>query len=59
MKHWAEVPLKDQRVKPLTERKIPKNFRLCPAAIEKLKIKAQNLNTTETEVLEQLILANK
>jgi hypothetical protein len=56
MRRWAEVPLKDLRVKPVNQKKIPKNFRLSPAAVARLEIRAKKSNLTETKLLEQLIL---
>jgi hypothetical protein len=55
MNHWANRFLKDRRVKPITERKIPKNYRLRPQVIEILKKKALEANLSETECLEKLI----
>jgi hypothetical protein len=55
---WADFPLLDKRVKPLTKRKVVKTFRLDPEAVEKLRRVAQQKGCSETEVLETLLLTS-
>ncbi len=54
---WAEFPLRDKRVKPLTKRKVVKTFRLDPVAIENLRRVAEQKGCTETEIIEKLLLS--
>jgi hypothetical protein len=54
---WADFPLRDKRVKPLTQRKVVKTFRLNPLAVESLRRVAKQKGCTETEVLETLLLS--
>jgi hypothetical protein len=56
LKVWAEMPLPDRRVKPATEKKVAKTFRLHPQAVERLQAMARERETTETAILESLIL---
>ena len=56
LKHWVDLPLRDRRVKPVTEKKSPKTFRLSPPAIERLKELARERRICETAVIESLIL---
>jgi hypothetical protein len=56
IKVWAEVPLPDKRVKPVTEKKVVKTFRLDPKAVGRLKKITEAKGCTETEVLERLLL---
>ena len=55
LKVWVEIPLRDKRVKSLTDKKILKTFRLNPAAVETLKEKAKTKGCTETQVIESLL----
>jgi len=57
VKVWAELPLRDKRVKPATRKKVLKTFRLDPLALERLKKVAKEKKCSETEVLENLLLA--
>lgn len=59
LKVWAEFPLRDKRVKTAGEKKIMKSFRLDRTAVEKLAEIAQSEGSTETEVLEKLLLPNR
>lgn len=52
---WAELPLRDKRVKPVTKKKKVKTFRLDPLAVERLTKAAQQRQCTETEVIESLL----
>jgi hypothetical protein len=56
IKQWADLPLRDKRMKPMTEKKIMKAFRLDPKALVRLKEKALEKNCSETEILESLLL---
>jgi hypothetical protein len=55
-KAWIDLPLADGRTKRLGEKKVPRTFRLAPAAARKLKEMAARLGCTETEFLESKIL---
>lgn len=57
MKRWADKALNDRRTIPEIARKIMKSYRLSKAAVFSLKAKARQVNKTETEVLEELILS--
>jgi len=56
MKHWANHPMKDQRVKRTSEQKISRTYRLKPEAIDVLERKAKSAQVNATEFLERLIL---
>ncbi len=56
IKLWANLPLKDGRVKTLADKKITKTFRLSPKAATKLADLARQKKCTETEILESKIL---
>ncbi len=56
---WAELPLRDKRVKAVTEKKVIKTFRLDPLAIERLRKIAKEKGVCETQALESLILGAK
>jgi hypothetical protein len=56
IKLWAELPLRDKRVKPVTRKKISKTFRLDPMALDRLRKAAEEKGCTETEVIEALLL---
>ncbi len=55
LKVWAELPLRDRRVKPVTEKKVVKTFRLSLRAIERLRRMARQSGSSETSVLESLL----
>lgn len=55
MKVWADLPLRDKRVKAIAKRKVSKTFRLEPEIIDKLRALAVKSSCSETEVLETLI----
>lgn len=57
LKVWADFPLPDRRVKMISEKKIPRTFRLRPDVIAALKKRARAAGCSETELLEQKILA--
>ncbi|HTL12845.1 MAG TPA: hypothetical protein VL588_10175 [Bdellovibrionota bacterium] len=57
LKQWVDFPLLDKRVKPLNEKKVPKNFRFRPEAAAALRARARKLGCTETELLENLVMA--
>lgn len=56
IKVWVEHPLRDRRVKPVSERKVVKTFRLKPAAVARLQEIAAEKKVSETKILENLIL---
>jgi hypothetical protein len=56
IKLWANLPLRDGRVKTLAEKKITKTFRLSPKAAATLANLARQKQCTETEILESKIL---
>jgi hypothetical protein len=53
---WADLPLKDRRIKPVAEKKLVRTFRFTPAVVDQLKAKAQIQECSETELLEKLVL---
>lgn len=53
---WVEFPLRDRRVKPVTEKKVVKTFRLSPRALERLHEMARERGSSETSVIENLLL---
>ena len=55
LKVWAEIPLKDRRIKRAADKKVAKTFRLHPQAIARLQEVAREKRTTETAILESLI----
>ena len=55
IKIWADLPLRDKRMKSMTEKKVIKTFRLDPRALARLKKRAQENNCSETEILEKLL----
>ncbi len=57
IKTWVSFDLPDRRVKPLHEKKIPKTFRLSPAAIRNLQNFALGKNCSETQILEDFLTA--
>jgi len=56
IKIWADLPLCDTRVKPISKKKVAKTFRLDPFALECLKKAAQKKGCTETDILEKLLV---
>ncbi len=54
---WAELPLKDKRVKTVADKKITKTFRLNPLAYERLVEAATGAKCSQAEILEKLILS--
>jgi hypothetical protein len=58
VKVWADLPLRDRRVKAVGEKKIMKTFRLDRLAVERLANRARKEKSTETEVLEKLLLSD-
>lgn len=55
IKVWIYLPLRDGRVKDITEKKITKTFRLKPEVIERLRQLARKLGCTETEAMERAL----
>jgi hypothetical protein len=55
IKIWADFPLRDKRVKSITEKKVVKNFRLLPSTAQKLRKLAEQQGCTETDIFERLI----
>jgi hypothetical protein len=58
LKVWADLPLPDRRVKPLSEKKIVRTFRLRPEVVVALRARAREAGCSETELLERKILAS-
>jgi len=56
MKAWAELELKDRRIKNLEHKKVPRTFRLAPEVLLKLKARAKQEGCTETAYLERKIM---
>ena len=55
LRQWAELPLRDKRVKKATEKRVVKSFRLEPKIADQLKAMAAEKGCTETEVIERLV----
>jgi hypothetical protein len=55
-KRWADIEIKDKRVKIARERKRAKTFRLSPKALKALSVCASKMKISETEVLERLLI---
>ncbi len=55
LKSWSDLPLKDGRVKPTSEKRLMKTFRLKPASAAVLRALAKKRNCTETEILDNLL----
>lgn len=55
-KVWAELILPDRRMKPLTEKKVVKTFRLSPKSIEVLKRRSKEWGCSKTDALEKILL---
>lgn len=55
IRQWADLPLRDGRVKTVTNKKVAKTFRLEPAVLDRLKAMARTRGVTETEVIEELL----
>lgn len=56
IKVWAELPLRDRRVKSVSEKKVVKTFRLDPKGLKRLREEAEKKGCTETEILDRLLL---
>lgn len=56
MRPWLYIRLKDKRTKSFDERKVTKTFRLSPNAIERLRHLKREMNISEAELLEKLLL---
>ena len=56
LKRWANFELPDKRTIPIKEKKIPTFLRLKPAATAALKQRAAEMNVSEAEVIERLLL---
>jgi hypothetical protein len=55
IRQWAELPLRDKRVKKVTEKKVVKSFRLEPKLVDRLRVMAVEKGCTETQVIEGLL----
>ena len=55
LKVWADLPLRDKRVKPVTEKKVMKTFRMDPRAVDRLRKIARERGCSEAAVLESLL----
>ena len=52
---WVHLPLRDRRVKAVTEKKVTRTFRLRPRVVARLQELARELGCSETEALERTI----
>lgn len=57
LKSWYHLPLPDRRTKTPEEKKIARNFRLNPKAIEKLEERAKRERISVTALIEKLAFA--
>lgn len=55
---WTDFPLRDKRVKSIEEKKVVRTFRMNPLALTRLRQIAKEKGTSETSVIEQLILGS-
>ena len=58
LKHWADALLADRRGVPVNQKRRIKSFRLEPAAIKLLEVKAAQAGLSQTEYIEKLIRAD-
>jgi len=56
LKVWADLPLKDGRLKSLQEKRVTKSFRLKPEVLDRLTTLAKQGHCTITDALERSIL---
>lgn len=56
VKVWADLPLRDKRIKTVGKKKISRTYRFDPKVIKYLSEMALKENSTETAILEQLVL---
>jgi hypothetical protein len=56
LKIWADLPLRDRRIKDLDDKKVVKNFRLRLNVIRQLQRLSQEWACSETEALEKVLL---
>lgn len=56
MKRWANMRLADGRTKRVSEKRIGKHYRFLPKTVNKLKQLGEASPSTETEIIENLIL---
>jgi len=52
---WADYPLPDRRLKPISQRKIMRSFRLAPDVIQRISHEAAKQGLSEAEYLERLV----
>jgi len=55
LKVWADLPLRDGRVKSTAMKKRVRTFRLTPETLEKLNAQARKRGLSQTQVIEKLI----
>jgi hypothetical protein len=55
IKVWANLPLRDGRIKDFKDKKVTKTFRLRPQILTRLKNLAKEWGCTETEALEKAL----
>jgi hypothetical protein len=58
IKRWANFTLPDKRTKPVSERRVMKSVRLHPSTIAEIKRRANDLNTTESDVIDRAFRRN-
>lgn len=56
-RRWAYFTLKDKRCRPLGEKKVRKTYRFKPDVVEALEEAARNERTTETAIIERLVVS--
>lgn len=56
---WAEIPLPDGRVRPLSSKRVSRSFRLTRVAAKLLREKASKMQTSESNYLNEMILNSK
>lgn len=55
IKRWADMPLTDKRVKPVSEKKVARTFRLSQRALEGLARRAHDEGVSQAVILENLL----
>jgi hypothetical protein len=59
LKVWVDLSLLDKRTKTRAEKKVLRTYRLAPAVLARLKQLSADLDSTETAVIERLVLETR
>lgn len=55
LKRWADIPLRDKRAKPISQKKIARTYRLRPETIERIRAKSEELGISDAEYIERML----